>query len=123
MCEKSVARMGETLSLGPLPVPLLVGILPLESSRHAEFLHNEVPGVVVPAAVRDRLRAAGDRGADVGARLAAEFLGEVERRAAGTYLVSPSGQPDTVLSLLAGLTGKRRLSAPTESGSQRPRGT
>ena len=26
------------------PVPVVVGLLPLHSSRHAEFLHNEVPG-------------------------------------------------------------------------------
>src|SRR2546425_5422985 len=28
---------------GGSPVPVLVGILPLHSARHAEFLHNEVP--------------------------------------------------------------------------------
>src|SRR5207237_9007208 len=37
---------------GPLGVPLLVGVLPLVSARHAEFLHNEVPGGVIPEAVR-----------------------------------------------------------------------
>ncbi|MDR7574442.1 MAG: bifunctional homocysteine S-methyltransferase/methylenetetrahydrofolate reductase, partial [Armatimonadota bacterium] len=45
---------------GRIPLPVLVGVLPLVSSRHAEFLHNEVPGLVVPEAVRARLRAAAD---------------------------------------------------------------
>ncbi|MFQ5934647.1 MAG: bifunctional homocysteine S-methyltransferase/methylenetetrahydrofolate reductase, partial [Dehalococcoidia bacterium] len=34
--------------LGSFPAPLLLGILPLRSHRHAEFLHNEVPGIVIP---------------------------------------------------------------------------
>ena len=33
------------------PVPVLVGVLPLVSSRNAEFLHNEVPGMTVPQSV------------------------------------------------------------------------
>ena len=31
--------------IGPVPVPILLGVLPLQSYRHAEFLHNELPGV------------------------------------------------------------------------------
>ena len=30
------------------PVPVLLGVLPLVSARHAEFLHNEVPGITIP---------------------------------------------------------------------------
>jgi len=33
---------------GKLEIPVLVGILPLFSPRHAAFLHNEVPGIVIP---------------------------------------------------------------------------
>ena len=42
-----------------LRVPLLAGVLPLHTARHAEFLHNEVPGIAIPAAVRERLRTRG----------------------------------------------------------------
>ncbi|HWN89926.1 MAG TPA: bifunctional homocysteine S-methyltransferase/methylenetetrahydrofolate reductase, partial [Verrucomicrobiae bacterium] len=38
------------------PIPVVVGLLPLHSSRHAEFLHNEVPGITIPDAVRGRMR-------------------------------------------------------------------
>src|SRR5215470_5607395 len=41
---------------GGSPVPVLVGILPLHSARHAEFLHNEVPGITIPEDIRCRLR-------------------------------------------------------------------
>ena len=39
-------------------IPILVGILPLVSSRNAEFLHNEVPGMIIPDAIRERMRKA-----------------------------------------------------------------
>ena len=32
------------------PLPVLLGVLPLQSTRHAEFLHNEVPGITIPDA-------------------------------------------------------------------------
>jgi homocysteine S-methyltransferase len=87
-------------ALGPLPVPLLVGVLPLENSRHAEFLHNEVPGMVVPDAVRGRLRRAGPRAASEGLRLAADLLGAARERVAGAYLLPPNGRVAAVVELL-----------------------
>ena len=89
--------------LGRLAAPLLVGVLPLQGSRHAEFLHNEVPGMAVPAAVRDRLRQAAD-GAAEGLRLAGAFLAAARTRVAGVYLVPPSGRIDLVVRLLGGAT-------------------
>ena len=44
------------------PVPMLLGVLPLVSARHAEFLHNEVPGITIPDAARARMHAAGRGG-------------------------------------------------------------
>ena len=55
MSDAYRARFGE------LPIPILAGVLPLASARHAEFLHNEVPGVVIPEHARDLLRKAGER--------------------------------------------------------------
>src|SRR3954468_5683766 len=37
---------------GGIPRPGLLGVLPLHTSRHAEFLHNEVPGISIPDDVR-----------------------------------------------------------------------
>ena len=47
--ERLFARTGD------LPVPVLVGIMPLVSLRHAEYLHHEVPGIVIPQELRDEL--------------------------------------------------------------------
>ncbi len=89
--------------LGGFPVPVLLGVLPLRSLRHAEFLHNEVPGIVVPEAVRERLRLAGDRASDVGTQLCQELLASVHDRVAGAYFIPPFGRYDVVLGVLEGV--------------------
>ena len=50
MFDESRRRFG---AVG-FPIPLLLGVLPLQSTRHAEFLHNEVPGITIPDAHADR---------------------------------------------------------------------
>ena len=41
----------------------MLGLMPLVSERNAEFLHNEVPGISIPAEVRRRMRGtAGEAG-------------------------------------------------------------
>ena len=89
--------------LGPVPVPLVVGILPLHSFRHAEFLHNEVPGITVPDAVRARLREAGDHALRVGVETAQGILAEVRRRYAGAYLMPSFGRFEVVAEVLEAL--------------------
>ena len=48
--------------IGGAPIPILAGIMPLESLRHAEFMANEVPGVHVPDAIVERMRKAESEG-------------------------------------------------------------
>ena len=62
------------------PVPLLLGVLPLVSARHAEFLHNEVPGITIPEATRARMRAAGAAGTEAGIDMADALLAAVGGR-------------------------------------------
>jgi homocysteine S-methyltransferase len=79
---------------GPLQIPALVGLLPLVTSRHAEFLHNEVPGISVPEHVRERIGGAGDQGEREGLNLASELGSELRRLAGGAYLIPPFGRFD-----------------------------
>ncbi len=72
-----------------LALPILAGVLPLVSSRHAEFLHNEVPGIVVPDDVRDRMVKAGEDGEAEGLALARDLVAALRERAAGIYLMPP----------------------------------
>ena len=84
-------------------VPVLVGVMPLHSSRHAEFLHNEVPGITIPDRVRARMREAGDRGLAAGIEMAQETLRLVRRRYAGAYLMPSFGRYEVVAEVLDAL--------------------
>ncbi len=71
-------------------VPIFTGIWPLLSGRQAEFLHNEVPGIVVPDEVRARM--AGTEGEEGGARgleIAREISKATLERFPGVYLITP----------------------------------
>jgi homocysteine S-methyltransferase len=85
---------------GGSPVPVLVGILPLHSARHAEFLHNEVPGITIPEDVRRRLREAGDGALRVGIEMAQELVRAVRARYAGAYLMPSFGRFEVVAEVL-----------------------
>ena len=66
-------------------IPVLAGVAPLDSLRHAEFMANEVPGVRVPEAVVDRMRRAEERGgaAAEGLAIAREVTAEIRSDGAG----------------------------------------
>jgi len=79
-----------------------MGLLPLNSARHAEFLHNEVPGIVIPAGVQQRLRERRN-GAEEGVVLARELLEAVYPRIAGVYFIPAFGRYSVVAQVLEGL--------------------
>ncbi len=69
------------------PIPTIVEIMPLQSYKHAEFCHNELAGVVIPAEHLARMKAAGDRGSEVGFELARSFLRDAFDRVEGVLFV------------------------------------
>jgi methionine synthase / methylenetetrahydrofolate reductase(NADPH) len=85
------------------PIPVVVGVLPLHSSRHAEFLHNEVPGITVPDAVRARMKDAGDRGLRAGIETAQTLVRQLRGRYAGAYLMPSFGRFEVVAEVLDAL--------------------
>jgi len=92
--------------LGPLPVPFLVGVMPLHSYRHAEYLHNEVPGITVPEPIRQRMAEAGESGQAEGIAMARDFLAQVAHRVQGTYLVPSFGRYEVVSAVIKDLPGR-----------------
>lgn len=82
------------------PVPVLLGVLPLVSSRHAEFLHNEVPGITIPDEARARMAAAGAAGTEAGIEMADALLAAVEGEVAGTYLMPSFGRYEQAAELV-----------------------
>ncbi len=87
-------------------VPFMVGIMPLVSTRNAEFLHNEVPGMQIPDAVRNAMKAAPTKEAQrkVGIEVARETLGALRHhpRVRGTYVFPPFGSYRAVLRVIEG---------------------
>ena len=87
-------------SVEHLKRPVLAGILPLASYRNAEFLHNEVPGMTIPDAIRERMLKAGDNGAAEGIAIAQEMLLEIRQCAQGVYIMPPFNRYGTALKVL-----------------------
>ncbi|CAN5258737.1 bifunctional homocysteine S-methyltransferase/methylenetetrahydrofolate reductase [soil metagenome] len=94
---------------GPLPIPILVGIMPLHSFKHAEYLHNEVPGISIPQEIRDAMEKAGEEGSQVGLELAEVLLDEVKSLCQGTYLVPSFGRYEEMATLVRRLKAKSKF--------------
>ena len=95
--------------LGPVEVPVLLGVMPLMSSRNAEFVHNELAGVTVPAAVRARMRAAGEAGLDVGLEIALEHIEETRALdfVSGIYVMPAFGRYEVAAEIVRRAGGER----------------
>ncbi len=100
--SRFLARAG----LGATPV--IAGVLPLVSSRQAEFLHYEVPGIVIPESIRLSMSKAGEQNArSVGVSIAAEILKELSTVASGACIMTPLRRYDMTCEVLlkAGFSG------------------
>jgi 5,10-methylenetetrahydrofolate reductase len=93
---------------GPLDRPILLGVLPLMSSKHAEFLHNEVPGITLTDAARRRMKEAGEHGVEEGIRMAQELLEEARAFVSGAYLMPSFGRYEVCGELAKALVDKTR---------------
>jgi len=85
---------------GGVGKPILVGILPLFGTRHANFLHNEVPGIQIPDAMRARIEAAGSDGPKEGVRIAIELIEAVRPWAQGVYIIPAFGRYDLAAEII-----------------------
>ncbi|MDQ3412263.1 MAG: bifunctional homocysteine S-methyltransferase/methylenetetrahydrofolate reductase [Chloroflexota bacterium] len=83
-----------------LPVPVLIGILPLQSTKHAEFLHNEVPGITLTDEARERMRRAGAAGRAEGVTMAQELLLQLRPHVQGVYLMPSFGRYEVAAEVL-----------------------
>jgi len=83
-----------------LKIPTILGILPLRTPRHAEFLHRKVAGIAVPEEVRNRMQRADDPVAE-GLANAREMLAIARRRFAGACLMPPFDHYEVLLDILS----------------------
>jgi homocysteine S-methyltransferase len=84
---------------GPIGKPILAGILPLVSPRHARFLHHEVPGVQIPEETLARMEAASD-GAREGVKITVELIEQLKEWAAGVYIMPQFHRYDLVAEII-----------------------
>jgi methylenetetrahydrofolate reductase (NADPH) len=82
-----------------LEIPIILGILPLRSLRHAQFLDQEVAGIQVPFHIQARLEQKSDAAAE-GLALGRDMLSMAREWFAGACLMPPFGHYDIVPSLL-----------------------
>ena len=86
-------------------VPLIASLHPFESLLNAEFMANEVPGLRVPEAVMQRMRATDSDAAAAaeGVRVAQELGSRLARMVQGLHITAPSGRLQLALQTLSGV--------------------
>jgi homocysteine S-methyltransferase len=83
-------------------IPVIAGITPFESLRHAEFLANEVPGVRVPDRLLDRMRkpSTAEAAAAEGLAIAREIAAEIRGAVQGVQISATTANAGAALSLM-----------------------
>lgn len=85
-----------------LGAPIYIGIMPLTSSKNAEFLHNEVPGIKLTDDVRKRMAATSghrEQSTAEGLKIAEELIDVALELFHGIYLVTPFTRYDMTVHL------------------------
>jgi homocysteine S-methyltransferase len=72
---------------GQIPVPVLMGVLPLNNPRHAAFLHHEVPGISIPASILERMDHATSATDQLGVEITLEIIGRMRSLIQGVYIM------------------------------------
>ncbi len=85
---------------GKTPIPVLIGIWPLNSYKQALRLNNEVPGIVIPEPLLKSMEAAGAAARDRGFEVAREMLAWARTELAGAYLIPPFKRYEEILEIL-----------------------
>lgn len=92
---------------GDLKIPILAGILPLFNSRHATYLHNEVPGIEIPEGIQERLEKSGVNATQEGVRIALELVERMRTWARGVYLMLAFGRYDLAAEVVEGVRAQQ----------------
>lgn len=83
-----------------MEIPVLLGLLPLLSQRHARFLHNELPGITLSEEALGRMERAGAEGRAEGVAMAQEMLIEAKSEFQGVYLMPSFNRHEVALEVL-----------------------
>jgi len=89
-----------------LPIPLIAGLLPLASARHAAFLQSEVPGIEIPPETRALMDSSGDQGARTGIKLTIELISRIQPSVQGIYLMPAFQRYDYAAEIINSIENK-----------------
>ena len=78
-------------------MPVLFGVLPLKSEKMALYLHEKVPGIVIPA---DMIRRMAEGGKKAGTEIAAHTSEEIRSLGAAGVHIMPLNDIGTVLAIV-----------------------
>jgi homocysteine S-methyltransferase len=92
-------------ALGDVKIPILAGILLLRDYKNAEFIHQEVPGIVIPDTVLERMREAGEKGIQESLAISMDLLEEIQDMVQGIYIM-PHGKYDAAGELVKLVRGR-----------------
>ena len=106
-----LAAVLERLDSEKLRIPVIAGLWPLVSVRSAEFLAYELPDVVIPETVLDRMRAAEARSAEAareeGVTIAIEVIDAIGDLVDGIQVATPLHGRQSTLEVLAAVRERR----------------
>jgi homocysteine S-methyltransferase len=98
----ALLRFLDRVEAFPRRIPVLAGVWPLISFKNAEFMNNEVPGVVVPKEILERMARCRTRedGRKAGIEIARGIVERISDRVNGFQVSAPLGQVETALAVL-----------------------
>jgi methylenetetrahydrofolate reductase (NADPH) len=86
-------------AIGSFGIPIVLGILPLRTAAHADFLHEKVSGISIPKTVRRRMHQAEDP-LQEGIRMSRELIQDARKLFAGACLMPPFNHYEIVDEIL-----------------------
>lgn len=99
---EALFRFLDRVDKHPNPIPVVAGIFPLVSFKNAEFMNNEVPGVVVPREILETMSKCVTRedGRKAGVEVAKRIIDRVAPRVRGFQVSAPLGSVEIALEVL-----------------------
>jgi homocysteine S-methyltransferase len=97
----AMKRFLDYLAKANIRIPIIAGVWPLLSYRNAVFMNNEVPGVVIPAEIMERMAAAQEADASkVGIEIAREMVEKLGSAVQGVQVSAPFGRVELALAII-----------------------
>lgn len=94
-----------------IKIPLFIGILPIISARNADFLHNEVPGMIIPQLIRERLwkyKKPEDQKL-AGQEISIELVEQLIPYNKNFYFISQGNKVETIMKIINGIKSKIKI--------------